>query len=127
MTIPRASTVLVVGRDIEMFVILRPLLERAGYSVMTASTAKRGAQLYRRQPAHLVIVDMGTPDMDAFDLLWQLYEQDPEANVIAISADEDVLIDARNVGADVTLVKPLHVPTVLEAVAWLLAGTGVLP
>jgi CheY-like chemotaxis protein len=97
----------------------RQTLEGAGYAVTEASSARDGLSHLRAHRVDLVITDILMPDMDGLELTWMLHQQYPDIKVVAVSSGEhdlDYCSVARFFGAHETLVKPVAVPRLLEAV-----------
>ncbi len=58
-------SILVVDDDRAMRIMLRYLLEGAGYSVREASNGHEALDLFRREPADVVITDLFMPEKTA--------------------------------------------------------------
>ncbi|HJT21305.1 MAG TPA: response regulator [Nitrospira sp.] len=104
----------------------RYVLEEAGYGVSEASSAKDGLSLLKTRPVDLVITDILMPDMDGLELTWVLHHQYPSLKVVAVSGGQqeyDYCTVARFFGAHETLMKPVAVPRLLDAVSRLTSQT----
>ena len=100
---------------------LRKVLERSGYEVMVASNGAEGIQLFRENPADLIITDILMPEQDGLKTIAALCEESPGVKIIAMSGGGrtgrlDFLPAAEHLGAVLTLLKPLPPSELLEAV-----------
>jgi YesN/AraC family two-component response regulator len=101
------------------------ILEREGHEVMDAPDGKVGIELYRKEPADVVITDIIMPDKEGLETIMDLRREYPEVKVIAISGggrvkSGDYLHMAAKFGAQLTLTKPFEQEELLEAVRELL-------
>jgi CheY-like chemotaxis protein len=84
--------ILVVDDHNDTVRIMRLLLERRGYEVLTASSLQSALEVASTSGFDLVISDIGLPDGSGFELIEQLSTQGP-VKAIAISgfgSDDDV-------------------------------------
>lgn len=101
----------------------RAVLEAAGYSVEEASTARDAFQILRERRMDLVMTDILMPDMDGLEVTRTLRREFPGVKIIAVSGaqqDIDYRTVARFLGADDTLLKPVTVRDLQDAVVRLL-------
>jgi DNA-binding response OmpR family regulator len=84
-------------------------LEGAGYLTQVAADGKSALAIIRAEdPADLVLLDVGLPDMDGFEVLAELRKFDQKTPVIMLTARGDVPSRVRglDLGADDYLPKP---------------------
>jgi len=115
------ATILIIDDDDLIRVLLRSVLEEAGYKVAEAVNGRQGLELYRQRPADLVITDIVMPEMNGLDMLLALTREFLHAKVIAITGageEKNVLDVAKLLGARQTFQKPLSIPQLLEAVRY---------
>nr|WP_320009817.1 response regulator [uncultured Desulfobulbus sp.] len=117
--------ILVIDDDDQMRVLLRQVMEWAGYEVMEAEDGREGMQLQRSDPADLVITDLIMPEQEGLETIGQLRREFPETKVIAISGGgrigpEAYLPAAQELGADKVFSKPFDVRELAGAVKELL-------
>jgi CheY-like chemotaxis protein len=79
------TTILLVEDEHEFRRTVRHLLERAGYSVLTAAEGAAALVLYHFHRPELVITDIFMPVKDGIELVRELRAIDPEAKIIAMS------------------------------------------
>ena len=119
---PREPTgvvsILVVDDDETVRRVLRQMLETAGYEVREASNGKLAMLEFSRQPADLLITDIFMPEQEGMETINTLRREHPSLRVIAISGvgGDQYLKMAKFLGVRATLLKPLRLGTVLEAV-----------
>jgi two-component system alkaline phosphatase synthesis response regulator PhoP len=101
------STILVVEDEPGIGRIVRDYLERAGFTVATASTGEEAlAQARARRPA-LVVLDLGLPDRDGLDVTRELRRiADVPIVMLTARGDESDRIVGLELGADDYVVKP---------------------
>jgi CheY-like chemotaxis protein len=110
-------------------VVVRTILERAGYEVKTASDGREAIVLLEREPFDLVLMDISMPGMDGVEATRRIREGElagaaPDIPVVAITAhsmqgDREQFLEA---GMTDYLAKPFSKETMLEMVARLLRG-----
>jgi two-component system CheB/CheR fusion protein len=86
------------------------LLQMSGHDVRTAPDGKSALQLAREGRPDVVVIDLGLPDIDGFDLarLLRTVGELPDALLIALTgrAEREVRARAIEAGIDHYLVKP---------------------
>ena len=105
--------------------VLKILLERRGYQVMTASSVANGLELARKEPFDVLVSDIGLPDGDGTDLLRAIRSDGAISRTlraIAMSgygtqADIDRSLAA---GFEFHLKKPIAFPELERAIALVL-------
>ena len=117
--------ILVIDDEEDIRMLLRELLERAGYSVDEAADGKTGLrQLYANAPA-LVILDVSMPDMDGYQALERIRDLS-DVPVLMLTARTQELEKVRGLsaGADDYVAKPFGRQELLARVQALLRRTG---
>jgi two-component system response regulator HydG len=115
--------VLVVDDHVEMAHLLADQLGDAGYVVEVASGGEQALEAVRVRPTDLVICDLRMQDVDGFDVLARLHEQDPGLPVIIMTAFGaiDSAVESIKRGAYHYLTKPFRLDEVLVFVERALA------
>ena len=83
------NRILVVEDDGNLQLLYRSVLERAGFSVITAANGEEALQRLENYQIELIITDIMMPGMDGYELLEHLRESRIEAPVLMIIAKAD--------------------------------------
>jgi CheY-like chemotaxis protein len=113
------ETVLVTDDKQDVLAEAAQTLERAGYSVMTATNADECVSLYREHSGkiHLTIVDAVMPGKNGKDVLQEILKLDPTASVIMTSGfSKDYVRSYLQVGAWGFVQKPFDTGQLLSVV-----------
>ncbi|MCH7472534.1 response regulator [bacterium] len=100
--------------------MLKQMLERAGYEVMLAPEGKVGVRIYREEPPDVVITDIFMPGQEGIETIRDLCRDFPGVKIIAVSGGArggslNFLPAAEMFGAVRTLNKPFEQREILEA------------
>ena len=119
--------ILVVDDEKQIRELLRQLLEGQGYEVVEAPDGVIALQLFRENPADLVITDIIMPEKEGIRTIFDLKNDYPDVKIIAISGGSRVepqayLETAEAFGAIKTFSKPFNTKELLKAVKELLAS-----
>lgn len=119
--------ILIIDDDEQIRIILKQLMEWAGYEVMAAENGKVAMDIQREKPADLVITDLIMPEQEGLETISRLRKEFKDIKIIAISGGgrigpEAYLPAALELGADRVFTKPFEIETVLGAVKELLAA-----
>jgi putative two-component system response regulator len=112
MPITGANTkVLVVEDEITQRRILQAKLQKEGYQVIEAVDGRQGLQAFLDDPEiRLVLTDLSMPEMDGYQLIQALRENESHYTyIIVLTANDDKgsLVKALSLGADDYLTKPV--------------------
>lgn len=119
-----SSLVLVVEDDAEIALLLERYLVRSGYRTVRAATGQTALTHLQMLRPDLVLLDVGLPDIDGFDLLAKI-RRDSAVPVIFVSAmddDTDKLLGLK-LGADDYVTKPFNPQEVVARVGAVLKRT----
>ncbi|HSP09661.1 MAG TPA: response regulator [Candidatus Dormibacteraeota bacterium] len=125
----RQMSVLVVDDALMVRELQRSMLERAGYSVRTASDGAVALEMLTDEPSDLVVTDLEMPNMDGFVLTRSIRANARLANIpvliVSSHASQEDHLAGLDAGADAYIVKAsFDEAGLLSAVAGLLVGTG---
>jgi CheY-like chemotaxis protein len=120
-------TVLVVDDDPSVLDCYRKLLGRAGYKTVTESDPRK--VLMEGRPldgVDLLLIDYKMPEMDGLTLLAELRRREFRARCVLVSAflNDGVRQQAKHLGVDHILEKPVDVAALRSALASLLPTEG---
>jgi CheY-like chemotaxis protein len=88
------KTILCIDDDDGMLGYQRVLLERRGYAVLTAASARRGLQIAAACAISAVIVDYHMPEMNGHEVAIEIKRLTPQVPIIMLSSDEEIPADA---------------------------------
>ena len=91
--------------------ILMPNLARLGFAVRAASHPDQLASMMRQRVPDLVVLDIGLPGRDGFDVTRQLHAQYPHIGVVMLTGRGSDVDRVRGLseGADAYLAKPVDI------------------
>ena len=120
-------TVLVVDDDEDILLLVRTVLERAGYEVRTVPTGHGGLEMARQGGVDVILLDIHIPDLDAWTFLIRAWEERDVGRipVVMFSASDDVVsVDrARAWGCADFLAKPFSAGQLLDVIGSVLSRT----
>lgn len=98
--------------------VYRSVLQTAGHTVRTASTAAEGMRIFQDSGAATVLLDLMLPDRDGLGLMRDMLTLRPETRVVVITANASInkAVEAMRAGAHDFLVKPFDEVRFLNAV-----------
>ncbi|MDZ8183383.1 MAG: PAS domain S-box protein [Nostoc sp. ChiSLP02] len=118
--------ILVVDDEADMRDLVRFILEQQGAQVTIAASAAEALMLFERQAPHILISDLGMPDMDGYTLMQQIRSRSPQQGAkipaIALSAyaGEYDQQQALKVGFHKHIAKPVEPEVLINAISELL-------
>lgn len=124
----RTATILVIEDDGLFRRFLRRLLERMGFTVLTAAGGRRGVDIFRRERPDVVLTDILMPDQDGIETLLAIRREASAAKVIVMSGHRsrlDYLRLAKQLGASDVLRKPFSPDDLAAAIYRCLGPTAV--
>jgi two-component system KDP operon response regulator KdpE len=109
--------VLVVDDEPPIRKLLRMGLGTQGYQIIDAPNAKAALDLMEDEP-DLVILDLGLPDMQGFELLRQIRQRREDVPIVVLSSrgDEVAKVEALDLGADDYVTKPFGMEELLARI-----------
>lgn len=104
------TTVLIVEDDEDIALTLKRMLERQGYVVTWVTTGAEALDAIRAVP-HVVLLDLGLPDMDGLDVCRQARDEGYDGGIMILTARSDELdrVVGLDYGADDYLPKPFPI------------------
>ncbi len=102
-----APRILVVDDDSHIRDVICFALEKAGMVTITARDGVQALDAFRRQPAELVILDIGMPEMDGLEVCRQI-RRSSEVPILFLSARDDEIdrVLGLEIGGDDYVTKP---------------------
>ena len=120
------AKILIIDDDNQFRVMLRIMLENAGYKdIEEAENGHTGMKLIRNGNFDLVITDIIMPDKEGIETIMEIRKDFPAIKIIAMSGGgkisaDSYLVMAGHLGAGRTLTKPFQYSELVEAVRELL-------
>jgi len=98
---------------------IRRVLTEEGYEVSTATTAREGLELVRKEDFDLLLLDIRMPEMDGIDFLREARAISPDTEVIMVTgyATIQTAVEAIKLGATDYLQKPVSPDQLVVSVA----------
>jgi DNA-binding response OmpR family regulator len=119
------SLVLVVEDELDIRELVRVILERAGMAVVEATNGTDGLRNFYEHRPNLVVLDIGLPDMDGWQLLERIRElSDVGVLMLTACATEMEKVRGLRGGADDYLTKPFGRQELVARIEALLRRTG---
>jgi CheY-like chemotaxis protein len=87
---PGRKTILCIDDDDSMLGYQRALLERRGFAVLTAASARQGLQIALASGVAAVIVDYHMPEMNGHELATEIKRLRPRVPIVMVSSDEEI-------------------------------------
>lgn len=107
--------------------ILRMSLEASGYKVVEAIDGKTGISLVSEYHPHLVLLDLGLPDKNGYEVLKDLRKWTRVPIIIlTVVDDEQTKVSLLDAGADDYLTKPFGAKELLARVRVALRNVGLI-
>jgi len=113
--------ILVVDDDPNIRQSLAEVLQLENFAVRLADDGREAVRQFLEGPPDLILLDINMPDINgwqAFQIMSQMY---PFVPVIVITARPGQARRATELGIEMLLEKPLHIPTLLDTIRRLLA------
>ncbi len=100
--------VLIVEDEGTIQTLIKALVEKNGHTASAANTVASAQEILDKERFNAIILDLGLPDGNGFDLCKSAREKDITAPILILSgeSDTDVKIKCLNAGADDYLTKP---------------------
>lgn len=109
---------LLIEDDASVRTLVRAVLEKDGSTVQQAQTAAEGEELAFNNQYDIIILDLGLPDGDGFEICKEIRDHEITTPVLILSAEQetDVKVKCLKVGADDYLTKPFNTEELLARI-----------
>jgi len=87
---PVRKTILCIDDDDSVLGYQRALLERRGFAVLTATSARQGLQIAAACAVAAVIVDYHMPEMNGHELATEIKRLRPQVPIVMVSSDDEI-------------------------------------
>ena len=117
--------ILIIDDEPYILLMLKKMLERAGYEVDLASNGDEGLELFQKVTVDLVITDIIMPEKEGLETIREMKRLCPDLKIIAMSGGGKVSADnylntAKIFGASKIMAKPFSQKQMVSAVQDLL-------
>ncbi len=117
--------ILVIDDEPYILMMLKKMMERAGYEVDLATNGVEGLENFKRNTPDLVISDIIMPEKEGLGTIREMKQIKPDLKIIAVSGGgrasaDDYLHTAKLFGADRIFQKPFNQAEIVGAVRELL-------
>ncbi len=103
-----SATILIIDDEPKMAGILKRVLSKQGYEVVTTSEPKQGLTILQSQPVQIILCDLKMPGMDGIEVLERAKQIQPQAEFIMMTAyaTAQTAVESMKKGAYDYLIKP---------------------
>jgi two-component system KDP operon response regulator KdpE len=117
-TATNPERILIVDDEPAIRRFVRTTLSVQGYHVLEAEDGRTALEVVARNPVDLLVLDLGLPDVDGFEVIRQLREGGSTVPIIVLSSrtDEAGKVKALDLGADDYVTKPFGVDELLARI-----------
>ena len=121
--------ILIIDDDHHILLMIKKMLERAGFEVDLASNGDEGLQLFKKMPVDLVITDIIMPEKEGLETIREMKRLRSDLKIIAMSgggkvSSKNYLDTAKIFGATRIMAKPFSQKQMVSAVQELLGETS---
>jgi two-component system KDP operon response regulator KdpE len=111
------DTILIIDDEVAIRRLLRITLEANNYHILEEETGREGLITAATRHPSLIILDLGLPDCEGFDILSKLREWYPKpVLILSVRNAEEDIIKALDIGANDYLVKPFRTGELLARI-----------
>src|SRR5437868_2476792 len=103
------ASILIVDDDAHVSTAIGAFFDRAGHRVRLAATGEEALESFRESRPDLVLLDMRLPDIDGFDVLARMSEQNAVVIMFTAHGDIELAVRAIREGAENFLTNPIDV------------------
>ena len=119
------SKIMVVDDETDIRFVIRKMLEKEGYEVVTAESGEEAIEILKDTRPDLILLDVMMPGLDGWETCTKIKSnkktmQTPVVMLTAKTAEEDKIKALDECGAQWHISKPIDRPKFIETVKWLL-------
>ena len=119
--------ILIIDDEPHILMMLKKMMEKAGYEIDLAANGKEGMELFQKSPSDLVITDIIMPEKEGLETIREMKRMQPKLKIIAMSGGgkisaENYLETASIFGATRIIQKPFTQNDMVSAVRELMGS-----
>lgn len=122
------ETILIIEDNEQNLYLMRFLLEKSGFHVLSATTGREGIELALRQKPKAILMDIQLPEMDGYQVLALLKGHEELASIPVIAVTSYAMAGDREKilasGADWYIEKPIDPASFVSDVVRYFSGTN---
>ena len=110
--------ILIVDDERDVCDFVKNFFEERGFEVLTASNGKEALPIAEKEEPLIVLLDIRMPEMGGLETLRQIKQKRPDDKIIMVTCvdDLDKMEEAKRLGADGYITKPLVLDELVRAV-----------
>lgn len=114
----KTPQILVIDDDEDIRQMLKNVLERHGFPVVTACDGQEGLEKVTKSSIRIVLCDIVMPKLDGLEFLKKVHGYNLSVEIIMITGKSnlDTCLESIERGACAYLIKPVQVDEILEAI-----------
>jgi excisionase family DNA binding protein len=118
------GTILIVDDDAMIRELLTEIIDKQGYTVVTAESGELALEEIQKQHFDLIFLDLVLHGLTGTDLMRVIKEKDREAVVVIVTgfADEPLALEAMSLGPLLLIRKPFKERDILEVLNMVMKG-----
>jgi len=107
--------ILLVDDEMELVTTMSERLDLRGIYNRWATTGEEGVKMAFEQPYDWLVIDLKMPGLGGLEIIKTIKEKQPDSKIIVLTgqSEPDALENAKSMGADYTLVKPVDIDDLL--------------
>jgi len=112
--------ILIVEDDLDNALLVRLLLERENFDVLTAENGENGIAVTKKEHPDLIVLDLDMPVMDGWMMIEKIKEDKNAADIPIVVVTAHLLPDEKSkafdAGCDGYVLKPFHVKELIAEI-----------
>ena len=114
-----SNRIVIVDDNEDITSVLSDILDIGGFNIVgIGHDGKEAVSLYRKHKPDFILLDVRMPIMDGIQALKEIKDENPNANVIMITADDGtgIIQELKKLNATAIIVKPFKIETIFETI-----------
>lgn len=115
------GTILIIDDNEDLVKMLKIILEKKNYSVITAYDGVTGLKYFSERPVNFAIIDLGLPDINGFELCERMKNLKPNSQTVYFShsglGDKEKVDRSVQLGFKAHFVKPVQIDELLRTLS----------